>query len=338
MESVDMNEFAFPKQLPVTMIRGAFKPGQIVESIGLTVVGAPRISFRTAQHNHEIGPFNAPTTVVDGLSSSYSGTSDFINVDLADLSNQTSPGHLGYVKKGMVLVNTNGTAEAQVGEVQLMTDSKGEIQFSLHIPDPVVAANPKFTTGSSTIRLTSSPINSPVLDPGGSSAETDYLSSGYATSYEEQVLSIKTPEVDRRLVETLDAVRLTQNERSENRTVTSSSSSSSSVVGEYFDPLAQSFLITAENANGTNSDGVYVTGGEVYFKTKDPSIPVTVQIRTMRDGTPTTVVVPFGQVNIQSNDVNISDDGSVATEFKFNTPVYLQTGYEYALVLSLIHI
>jgi len=333
MESVDMNEFAFPKQLPVTMIRGAFKPGQIVESIGLTVVGAPRISFRTAQHNHEIGPFNAPTTVVDGLSSSYSGTSDFINVDLADLSNQTSPGHLGYVKKGMVLVNTNGTAEAQVGEVQLMTDSKGEIQFSLHIPDPVVAANPKFTTGSSTIRLTSSPINSPVLDPGGSSAETDYLSSGYATSYEEQVLSIKTPEVDRRLVETLDAVRLTQNERSENRTVTSSSSSSSSVVGEYFDPLAQSFLITAENANGTNSDGVYVTGGEVYFKTKDPSIPVTVQIRTMRDGTPTTVVVPFGQVNIQSNDVNISDDGSVATEFKFNTPVYLQTGYEYALVL-----
>ncbi len=333
MESVDMNEFAFPKQLPVTMIRGAFKPGQIVESIGLTVVGAPKISFRAAQHNHEIGPFNAPTTVVDGLSSSYSGTSDFINVDLADLSNQTTPGHLGYVKKGMVLVNRNGTAEAKVGEIQLMTDSKGEIQFSLHIPDPVVAANPKFTTGSSTIRLTSSPINSPVLDPGGSSAETDYLSSGYATSYEEQVLSIKTPEVDRRLVETLDAVRLTQNERSANRTVTSSSSSSNTVVGEYFDPLAQSFLITAENSNGTNSDGVYVTGGEVYFKTKDPSIPVTVQIRTMRDGTPTTMVVPFGQVNIQSNDVNISDDGSVATEFKFNTPVYLQTGFEYALVL-----
>ena len=96
---------------------------------------------------------------------------------------------------------------------------------------------------------------------------------------------------------------------------------------------AQSFLITAENGNGTNSDGVCVTGGEVYFKTKDPSIPVTVQIRTMRDGTPTTQVVPFGQVNIQSNDVNLSDDGSVATEFKFPTPVYLQTGYEYALVL-----
>lgn len=333
MESVDMNEFAFPKQLPVTMTKGAFKTGDIVDSIALTQVGVPNIQFRAAQHDHEVGPFNAPTTVGDGLSSSYSGTSEFINIDLADLSNQTKPGHLGYVKKGMVLVNNDGTAEAQVGEIQLMTDSKGEIQFSLHIPDPVVAANPKFTTGSSTIRLTSSAINAPVLDPGGSSAETDYLSSGYATSYEEQVLAIKTPEVDRRLVETLDAARLTENERSESRTVNSRSSSSNTVVGEYFDPLAQSFLITAENGNGTNSDGVCVTGGEVYFKTKDPSIPVTVQIRTMRDGTPTTQVVPFGQVNIQSNDVNLSDDGSVATEFKFPTPVYLQTGYEYALVL-----
>ncbi len=335
MESVDMNEFAFPKTLPVVMNKGSFKTGDTVSSIGTQQVGAAQIRFRAAQHNHEIGPFNAPTTVLNAISASYSGTSEFINVDLADLSNQTQPANLGYVKEGMVLVNSDGTAECTVGSTQLMTDDKGEIQFSLHIPDPVVAANPKFTTGSSTIRLTSSAINSPVLDPGGSSAETDYLSSGYATSYEEQVLSIKQPDIERRFVESLDALRLQQNTRFETRTETESSSSSSSesVTGEYFDPLAQSFLITAENDNGTNSDGVYVTGGEVYFKTKDPSIPVTVQIRTMRDGTPTVTVVPFGQVNIQPKDISVSDDGSVPTEFKFDTPVYLQTGYEYALTL-----
>jgi len=335
MESVDMNEFAFPKNLPVTMVRGSFKTGDIVQSIGLTQVGAAGITFRAAQHNHEIGPFNNPQVTVPGRSSTYSGTSELINIDLADLSNQTRPEHLGFVKKGMFIVNSDGSAEAQVGETSLVTDDKGELQFSLHIPDPVVAANPKFTTGSSTIRITSSAINSPVLDPGGSSAETEYLSSGYATSYEEQVLAIKTPEVDRRFVESLDALRLQQSERSETRTESGSSSSSSSetVVGEYFDPLAQSFLITAENDNGTESDGIYITGGEVYFKTKDPTIPVTVQIRTMRDGTPTTQVVPFGQVNIASNDINLSDDGSAGTTFSFPTPVYLQTGYEYALVL-----
>jgi len=333
MESVDMNQFAFPKQLPITMIRGAFKTGDIVSSIGLTVIGAPSVRFRVAQSNHETGPFNAPLTTVTGRSASYSGTSEFLNVDLADLSNQTQPDHLGYVQKGMVLVNQDGTAEAEIGDIQLVSNEKGEIQYSLHIPDPTIAANPKFTTGSSTIIITSSPVNSPILDPGGSSAETEYLSSGYATSYEEQVLAVKSPEVDRRFVEAIDAVRLTQSERSTTRTERSSSGGTRTTVGEYFDPLAQSFLITADNDDGSVSDGVYITGGEVYFKTKDPTIPVTVQIRTMRDGTPTVTVVPFGQVNIDANDVNLSEDGSVSTEFKFDTPVYLQTGYEYALVL-----
>jgi len=333
MESVDMNQFAFPKQLPITMIRGAFKTGDIVSSIGLTVIGAPAVRFRVAQSNHETGPFNDPITTVTGRSASYSGTSEFLNVDLADLSNQTQPDHLGYVKQGMILVNQDGTAEAEVGDIQLVSNEKGEIQYSLHIPDPTVAANPKFTTGSSTIVITSSPVNSPILDPGGSSAETEYLSSGYATSYEEQVLAVKSPEVDRRFVESLDALRLTQDQRFTTRTETSRSGGTTTTVGEYFDPLAQSFLITADNEDGTVSDGVYVTGGEVYFKTKDPTIPVTVQIRTMRDGTPTVTVVPFGQVNIDARDVNLSEDGSVATEFKFDTPVYLQTGYEYALVL-----
>tara|TARA_Y100000592_G_scaffold100807_1_gene182948 strand:+ start:1516 stop:8901 length:7386 start_codon:yes stop_codon:yes gene_type:complete len=335
MESVDMNQFAFPKNLPITMIRGAFKTGDIVSSIGLTVIGAPSVQFRVAQSNHETGPYNAPLTTITGRSASYSGTSEFLNVDLADLSNLTRPDRLGYVVKGMVLVNQDGTAEAEVGDIQLISNEKGEIQYSLHIPDPTVAANPKFTTGSSTITITSSPVNSPVLDPGGSSAETEFLSSGYATSYEEQVLAVRTPEIDRRFVESLDAVRLTQDQRFVTRTETDTSRSRTGgvTVGEYFDPLAQSFLITADNVDGTVSDGVYVTGGEVYFKTKDPTIPVTVQIRTMRDGTPTVTVVPFGQVNIDAKDVNISDDGSVPTEFKFPTPVYLQEGYEYALTL-----
>ena len=335
MESVDMNKFAFPKELPITMIKGAFKAGDIVSSIGLTVIGAPSIRFRVAQANHETGPFKDPLTTIAGRSASYSGTSEFLNIDLADLSNLTRPENLGFVVKGMVLVNQDGTAEAEVGDIQLLTNEKGEIQYSLHIPDPTIDSNPKFTTGSSTITITSSAVNSPILDPGGSSAETEYLSSGYATSYEEQVLAVRTPQVDRRFVRSLDAIRLTQSERSTFRTETRSSTSRTGgvTVGEYFDPLAQSFLIDTENDDGTISDGVYVTGGEVYFKTKDPTIPVTVQIRTMRDGTPTVTVVPFAQVNIDSDDVNISDDGSVATQFKFPTPVYLQSGYEYALVL-----
>ena len=82
-----------------------------------------------------------------------------------------------------------------------------------------------------------------------------------------------------------------------------------------------------------NADGIFVTGGDLFFKTKDDTVPVTVQIRTMRDGSPTTTIVPFGQMNIDPSDVKLSEDGSVATNFKFPTPVYLQSGYEYALTL-----
>ena len=330
MENVDMNEFVFPKNLPIKMTKGAFKTADIVETVGGYVQGSASLLFRTAQHNHEIGPFNNPTKTVPGRSSSYSGTSSIINIDVAGLSNQTDPRALGYIKKGMVIVNADGTAEAVVENTELVTDEKGDIEFSIHIPDPTIAANPKFTVGTNTIRLTSSQTNASILDPGDSSAETEYSATGYAASVEEQVLAIKTPEIERRQIGTQAATRLRTNETT--RTRTERSSSSSTNTGAWYDPLAQSFLIDTDQA-GPASDGVFITGGDLFFKTKDPTIPVTVQIRTMRDGTPTTTIVPFGQVNIESADVNVSTDGSVATNFKFNTPVYLQSGYEYALVL-----
>ena len=324
MEDVDMNEYATPKQLPISMTRGSFKTGDIVDSLGGFVSGSASIRFRLAQHNHEVGPFNAPTKTVSSLSSSYSGTSNTLNLDLPGLAGQIRPDHLGYVKKGMVLVNLSGTAEAKVTGTDLITDEKGELQFSLHIPDPKIAANPKFTTGSNTIRLTTVASNPSNLDPGESSAETEYQATGYAANVQEQTLSIKTAQVERKQIgQDQPARRITQDFRTETVQRTEET------FGPWYDPLAQSFLVDTDET----SDGVFITGGDLFFKTKDNTIPVTVQIRTMRDGTPTTTVVPFGQVNIEPSDVNLSDDGSVATNFKFDTPVYLQSGYEYALVL-----
>ena len=324
MENVDMNEYAIPKQLKVEMVRGSFQTGDIVDNVGGYIAGAPSIRLRLADHDHEEGPFNAPTKKLPNTSSSYSGTSTQINIDLPGLASQVTPDHLGYVKTGMSLVNLSGTAEARVTGTELITDAKGELRFSLHIPDPKIASNPKFTTGTNTIRLTTVASNPARLDPGESSAETDYVATGYARNVQEQTLSIKTPEVERRQIGTDQPIsRVTQELTRE--TITENQTT----FGGWYDPLAQSFLVDTDN----KSDGVFITGGDLYFKTKDNTIPVTVQIRTMRDGTPTTTVVPFGQVNIEPSDVLTSDDGSVATNFKFNSPVYLQAGYEYALVL-----
>ena len=92
------------------------------------------------------------------------------------------------------------------------------------------------------------------------------------------------------------------------------------------DPLAQSFFVTS-------ADGMFVTAIECYFQTKDTTLPVTIQIRTMRDGIPTTTVLPFAELDLLPSQVNISDDASVPTRFIFPSPVFLKGGQEYAFVL-----
>jgi len=323
MENVDLSQYAVPKFLPITMVRGSFATGDIVDTVTPPGSSTASIRVRLAQPNHLFGTFNKPSDT-RGSTTQYSGTSSQLNIDTAGLASQTRPDHLGWVKSGSKLVNTTGTAEATVDNIQLISDDEGNLIFSLHIPDPKVASNPKFTTGSNTIRLTTSSVNANILDPGESSAEAVFTATGYALNSQEQTLSIKTADVERKQIGSDQPItRVTQELEEETITVQETRDTG------WYDPLAQSFLVDRNKSQ----DGVFITGGEVFFKTKDDNVAVTVQIRTMRDGTPTTTIVPYGEVNIKPSDVQLSDDGSVPTRFTFDTPVYLQSGYEYALVL-----
>ena len=88
------------------------------------------------------------------------------------------------------------------------------------------------------------------------------------------------------------------------------------------DPLAQSFFVNEET-------GVYVTSCEVYFETVDDSgIPVQLDLRTMKLGTPTQEVLPFSQINLDPDQITTSTNGTVATKFTFKSPVYLSPGTE----------
>ena len=93
------------------------------------------------------------------------------------------------------------------------------------------------------------------------------------------------------------------------------------------DPLAQSFFISEQN-------GIFLTSAEVFFeRVDDNGIPVSVEIRTVKLGLPTNEVVPFSQVNLDPDQISTSSDGSAATKFTFESPVYLEGGTEYALVV-----
>lgn len=332
-ENTDVTGYCTPKLLPITMTRGSFTTSDIVStSVATQSIGNPQIKFRVAQLNHKFGDFKSPTVTYSAdpytlspLGSSYSSTSTLVNLDTGDLALLVNPTHSGWVRKGSVIANESGTAEAVVNELSLKSDEKGTLIFSLFIPDPKIASNPKFTTGQNTIRITTSPTNANNLDPGESSAQTTYFATGYAQNTKEQTLSIKTPEIERKQIGSDQPIsQITQNldeNRIEPRTNVSDTG--------WYDPLAQSFLIERDKYQ----DGVFVTGGEVYFKTKDEVAPVTIQIRTMKEGSPTSIIVPFGETQVDPKDIPLSKDGSAPTTFKFSTPVYLQSGYEYALVL-----
>ena len=338
MENTDLTPYAVPKFLPITMVKGTFAVNDIVESISQSneTTSVPEIKFRVATLNHKEGPYNNPIETITNLtypnttlSSAYSSTSDTLNIDTADLSLENNVENSGYVFKGMQLVNADGSAEATVGIPALFSDEQGDLIFSLHIPDPKIASNPVFTTGNNTIRITTDPGNAAILDPGSSSAEAEYFSSGYQTNTQAQTLSIKQPQIERVEVGREDVTRQFNRTRTETTTEVDVDFRRDRIRRRRGDPLAQSFMVKSE----TYENGIFITGGDLFFKTKDRKIPVTIQIRTMRDGSPTSTVVPFGETKIKVKDIKISDDGSSPSPFKFKTPVYLQSGNEYCIVL-----
>jgi len=89
------------------------------------------------------------------------------------------------------------------------------------------------------------------------------------------------------------------------------------------DPLAESFFVDEKEY----PEGVFVSSIDVYFKEKSTSSPVDVQIRPNINGYPSsTEYLPFSDVILSPDQIQVSEDASVATRFTFRAPVYLKPG------------
>lgn len=95
------------------------------------------------------------------------------------------------------------------------------------------------------------------------------------------------------------------------------------------DPLAQSFFTYGM------SGGMFVTSIEIFFQSKDTSIPVRLEIRDMENGYPKKnfFVNPAFVVVKNPADINVSDTALVGTKFTFDSPVYLEADKDYCFVL-----
>jgi len=205
---------------------------------------------------------------------------------------------------------TGGT----LGE-KLMSDANGMVSGVFALPNPSTSTV-QFRTGTRIFSLVND-INN-VGANITSYAQANYIASGTLDNDQETITSIGVPELQTQQVTQTGAVQST------NQITTYV------IVGGagYVDPLAQAFLV------GTLQGGFCATSIDLYFATKDPTIPVTLQIRTMVNGTPTQTVVPYSTVVLNPSQINVDPvNGAIKTNFAFPSPVYLQQGEEYAIVL-----
>lgn len=158
-------------------------------------------------------------------------------------------------------------------------------------------------------------------DVGASSTNGDasFFAQGLLQRVEETIISATVPSIQRVAV-------------SDERVLTSSVRTS--LVSQWIDPLAQTFLI----APGTYLNGLFINRVRFCFKTKDNTVPITLQIRPTVNGFPSyAVVYPYATVSLTPDKVKTTDapdldDANKYTDFVFDTPIYMQPG-EHSFVL-----
>lgn len=220
---------------------------------------------------------------------------------------------------------THYIAPSNTDSTKFITDGVGFVSGTFYLPDPKAEGVPKFETGIRQFKLESVTTSSSILPE--TQAVGEYSATGVLTKTQETVTRTRSGS-------------LSTTNRTSSATV-SRSNTTETFVGSTFtafdfgggggdggtgDPLSQSFYLT-------NKEGEFATKFDIFFYSKDDSIPVTLQLREMANGIPTKVVVPGSTVTLNPENVSTSDDGNTPTTFTFDAPVYLDGSKEYALVL-----
>ena len=276
--------------------------------IGETVIGQTSgCVFKVAAPDDffEFNPYDDTT-----MPTSYASTTAFLNIDTVALAEQAQGDFYGNFQVQEVLVGTSG-ARAVIKDRRLISDRFGKLKTSFFIPSPGVDTNPRWATGTRTLRLSTDENDSRLAGAVASAAETNYEASGTLNTVQENILAVRNAEVVRDTVTQEQTVRSTRTEVRQ--------------IG-WYDPLAQSFIVD-------ETGGVFITSVDVYFFKKDDNIPVSMQVRTMENGYPTTTILPFSDVTLEPSQVQLSESAAVATKFTFDAPVYIPQSIEHCFVL-----
>ena len=208
---------------------------------------------------------------------------------------------------------TTPTSNSVYSIGDLTTTAAGDTAGVFNIPNGV------FRVGEKSFRL----IDTSTGDIGSSSTNGDatFFAQGVLQKTENTIISATVPTTQRVAVK-------------DNRVVTTTAVAER-VIG-WYDPLAQTFLVSPSNY----PQGIFLSKARFCFKSKDPTVPVTLQVRSVVNGYPSTsLVYPYSTVTLTPDKVKTTtspdlDDATKYTEFVFDSPLFLQPGEHCFVLLS----
>ena len=196
---------------------------------------------------------------------------------------------------------------------RLTTTAAGDIAGVFSIPAS------QFRVGEKNFRL----IDNATGDIPSSSTNGDatFFAQGILQQTENTIISTTVPTIQRAAA-------------TDTRVITSTTSKQ--VVIGYWDPLAQTFLVSPVNY----PQGIFLSKARFCFKSADSSQPITLQVRPATNGYPSSsIIYPYSTVTLTPDKVKTTsspdlDEATKYTEFTFDAPLYLQPGEHSFVLLS----
>ena len=100
---------------------------------------------------------------------------------------------------------------------------------------------------------------------------------------------------------------------------------------QWLDPLTQTFFVDESEY----PKGLFLQDIDIFFASKDSTLPITISIRPTRNGYPhPSAIIPFSEVVVYPENINADPDTpDTKTTVTFDAPVFLEPG-EYSICLS----
>ena len=228
----------------------------------------------------------------------------------------------------------------------LYSDSNGNIYGFLRLPTD---ASKSFRTGTKEVVITDSPTNEP---DATSATKAYFVAQGINQTVQEGIISTgtvvtttkngvqTTPIVYSNTTNTYTTTSSsvhtsTSVTTSRSNNVVTSNGATTAVLTDAVSCMAYSFKLNTP----LGEEGTFLTSVDVFFSGKDPNLGVWFEVRAMDNaGNITKTQIPYSEVWLSSSQVNVSNDGSVATNVKFKNPLFLVNNQEYAFIIHTVGI